>query len=573
MPEFGSHRDGEREVFDRTPIVALLQSAQAATEPRIVVHRIAVEDGRERDPGRAVAAGVELRPGQCLSSAPGGRLGGDGVFEQRGGRRRIAVVEQVEGPHVPVVDLAVRAHAHGESLPADTRSTACNALGSTVVPRSVSYHPLMPDATTTPPVPDGLMLRPFRALRFDATAATGPAQLGARLSPPYDVIDDAELAALESRDPHNAVRLILPRGGGERYAAAAGLLARWRSEGVLVADDEAALYVYECATADGHVQRGLVGSVGLARADAGIVLPHENTMAGPVADRLALTAATAANLEPIFLVYDGGGPASAAVAEAGSREPLATAVTADRVTHRLWAITDAERLDAIATDLAPRRAVIADGHHRYATYLAYQELRHAAGDGPGAWDYGLSFLVDASAFGPQVHAIHRVVPGLAPAEAAERAGSAFTVRALGGSLDEALLALEQAGKSGPAFLISAGAASGPRWLLTDPAPAALDTAIPAERSAAWRGLDVTVAHLLLIRRLWGCEDTEQVVGYQHDVESALRAAGAGVALLLNPTPVEDVVAVAAAGERMPRKSTLFTPKPATGLLIRALELG
>ena len=136
------------------------------------------------------------------------------------------------------------------------------------------------------------------------------------------------------------------------------------------------------------------------------MLPHENTMAGPVADRLALTEATQANLEPIYLVYSGGGAAAQAVSSVDGQEPLASA-SVDGVTHRIWAITDPETLRAIAGDLLPRRAVIADGHHRYATYLRHQADRHAAGAGAGPWDRGLALLVDASTYGPQVHAIHR----------------------------------------------------------------------------------------------------------------------------------------------------------------------
>ena len=112
---------------------------------------------------------------------------------------------------------------------------------------------------------------------------------------------------------------------------------------------------------------------------------------------------------------------------------------------------------------------------------------------------------------------------------------------------------------------------GSSWLLSEPDPQRLAAALPADRSAAFKRLDVTVAHLFLIRAVWGLEDTETVVDYRHDIPAALDAARAsgGSALLLNPTPVSDVAAVAAAGERMPRKSTLFVPKPATGLLIRA----
>lgn len=410
------------------------------------------------------------------------------------------------------------------------------------------------------PGPEGLRLSAFRALRFH-----GP-DLAPLLSPPYDVVDEDERRELESADPHNVVRLILPRDvGGEprsAYRAAAALLERWRSEDVLVPDDTPAVYVYEMAEGDSRT-RGLVGAVGLTPPEAGIVLPHENTMAGPVADRLALTEATQANLEPIYLVYSGGGAASQAVAAVDADEPLVT-VAVGGVTHRLWAITDADTLHAIAGDLLPRRAVIADGHHRYATYLRHQADRHAAGDGAGPWDRGLALLVDASTYGPQVHAIHRYVPGLVLDDAVSRAAAGFAVRDV--DADVALPELAEAG--GTAFLLT----DGDRWvLLTDPAKDQVDAALPAERSTAWRGLDVTVAHRLLIDRLWGLQDTEDVVGFEHDVPAAVAAARrtGGTALLLNPTPVEAVAAVAEAGERMPRKSTLFTPKPRTGLLIRA----
>ena len=411
------------------------------------------------------------------------------------------------------------------------------------------------------PRPTGLVLAPFRALRYDPDRV----DLARVLAPPYDVIDAQAQAELEARDPANVVRLTLPQD----YATAGRLLAEWRESGVLRPDAEPALYVYE-EQADGHVQRGLVGALGLTPAEDGIVLPHENTMAGPVADRLALMGAVEADLEPIFLVYDGGGAASRLVADVGSQEPVVDVTTPDGLRHRLWAVTDPGVLAEVALDLAGRRAVIADGHHRYATFLRYQADRHEAGDGTGAWDLGLALLVDGSAFGPQVHAIHRVVPGLSAADAAERARSGFRVDEVAGGIDEALEQLEKAGVRGASYVVTDGEQS---FLLSEPDAAGLSAALPAERSQAWRLLDVTIAHLYLIRVLWGLEDREGVVDFAHDVAEAvsLAKAAGGCALLLNPTPVADVAAVAAAGDRMPRKSTLFVPKPATGLLIRAFE--
>jgi uncharacterized protein (DUF1015 family) len=422
-------------------------------------------------------------------------------------------------------------------------------------------------SSANPPHPDGLVLAPFRALRYDPAAVDLPDVL----APPYDVIDDDDRRALEGRDPHNVVRLTLPQDevtDGDRYATAANRLGQWRTDRVLRADDAPALYVYEQA-ADGHAQRGIVGAIALTPPEDSIVLPHENTMAGPVADRLALLDATLTDLEMIFVVYDGGGAASRAVAAADDAEPLIDTRGPDGTRHRVWAIRDRSELDEIAADLHDRRAVIADGHHRYATFLRYQQQRHDAGDGEGPWDLGLAFLVDGSAFGPQVHAIHRAVPGLTPERAVEFAAAGFRVSEVAGGPQQAEDALSKAGVDGVAFAISDGGAHA--WLLTAPDPALLGAAMPTDRSAAWRRLDVAVAHQYLIGELWQLEDREDVVEFHHDTEAALAAARAsgGTALLLNPTPVADVAAVAAAGDRMPRKSTLFVPKPATGLLMRA----
>jgi uncharacterized protein (DUF1015 family) len=413
------------------------------------------------------------------------------------------------------------------------------------------------------PRPDGLVLAPFRALRYDP----GVVDVGSVLAPPYDVIDATERDALEARDAHNVVRLTLPRGGDDGYAAAAETMAAWRTEGVLVPDQTPAVYVYEQRTADGHVQRGLVGALGLSPPEDGIVLPHENTMSGTVADRLALMVTTESDLEMIFVVYDGGGPASRLVAEADRMPPLSDVADPAGVRHRVWSVTDPATLAELAADLHDRRVVIADGHHRYATFQAYQAQRHAAGDGPGPWDLGLAFLVDGSVFGPQVHAIHRAVPGLDATTAVQRAAAGFTVTDLD-SVDVAPEVLAAAGERGTAFVVSDGKQA---WLLSDPDRLAVEAALPADRSAAWRALDVAVAHRFLIATLWQVEDTEEAVEFHHDVASALRSAqdSGGTALLLNPTPVAAVAEVAAAGDRMPRKSTLFVPKPATGLLIRA----
>ena len=153
----------------------------------------------------------------------------------------------------------------------------------------------------------------------------GP-ELANLLCPPYDVIGPEERAALVAANPDNAVTVVLPEasGGGDQYATAAAILERWVASGQYRVDPHEYLYVYEMRTADGALTRGLLGAVELRDPVDGVILPHENTMAGPESDRLAQMSATEANVEPIYLVYDGGGAASAAVAErrdAGSARP------------------------------------------------------------------------------------------------------------------------------------------------------------------------------------------------------------------------------------------------------------
>ena len=408
----------------------------------------------------------------------------------------------------------------------------------------------------------GLSLAPFRATRFVADADA----LGRQLSPPYDVISAADRATLVQASPANVVRLILPEddearlGDGDRYAGAKALLQDWVDTGVLAVDSEAALFVYEMSTPEGSVTRGLLGAVELRDPDEGVILPHENTMAGPVSDRLALMSATEANLEPIYLVYDGGGAASELVASVSGQEPLSTATTPDGIQHRLWAVTDPAAHAAVADDLASRRALIADGHHRYATYRQLQADRHGE---PGPWDRGLTLLVDTSSYGPQVHPIHRVVALDWPRILELTRAAAEISEPMPVAAAQKLLAQTDGFAVALAHDDEAVVVSGLSSEVTR-------QALGADAGTALGELDITVLHRVLVEQVWQLSDTVDNVGYAHSVSEALEQArqDGRTAVLVRATPVQAVAAVAAAGERMPRKSTLFTPKPASGVVIR-----
>lgn len=410
----------------------------------------------------------------------------------------------------------------------------------------------------------GLRLEPLRALRPSANGAA----LAGLLCPPYDVIDAEQRAALLAGDPDNAVAVILPEApeGTDRYQAAADRLQSWVDSGHMQVDADPALYVYEMRDAGGAATRGLLGAIELRDPADGVILPHENTMAGPVADRLALMSATETNVEPIYLVYDGGGPASAAVASVDQAEPIAQATTADAITHTLWRLDDPDTLQAVAEDLATRRALIADGHHRYATYRELQQqLRQSHSAGP--WDFGLTLLVDSSSYGPQVHAIHRVVSIALDDALARLDGWDADVTELA-KPEQALAELEQRDvTAGFTVVLTDGNRS---YLVSDTGGRIRTASVHEGETATLTDLDVTVLHRGLVEQLWALEDTVDTVDYAHSVDEAARAARTrgATAVLLRPTPVAAVAAVAAAGARMPRKSTLFTPKPASGLVMR-----
>jgi uncharacterized protein (DUF1015 family) len=415
----------------------------------------------------------------------------------------------------------------------------------------------------------GLCLKPFRGLRYVRQRV---GSLAAVTSPPYDVVvrPDGQ-RHLETADPHNVVRLILPDAETPvaRHRKAARTLTSWLDEGVLAPDPRPAIYVYEQRDGD-HLQRGVIGALRLTPPEDGIVLPHEDVMPGPVADRAALMRATGANLEPLLLSYRQG-DATAAVVDrvAAGPEPLLATVTEDGVRHRLWALTDEADLTAVEADLSSHQALIADGHHRWATYRLLQSAHR-----PGtAWDYGLVLLVDTARYPLRVRAIHRVLPRLPLADALKAAHGTFRVRPLpGASLHEALGALAEAAADGNAFVL---AGDGGFHLLDRPDPAALAGSVPADRPAQWRRLDAAVLHSLLLDDVWKVPDSPEDIRYIHDTAAAVELAERlrGTAVLMHPVHEDVVRDLARQGVTMPRKSTSFGPKPASGLVMRSLELG
>ncbi|MEU7720132.1 DUF1015 domain-containing protein [Streptomyces tibetensis] len=417
----------------------------------------------------------------------------------------------------------------------------------------------------------GLELTPFRGLRYDPDRV---GSLAAVTSPPYDVVVRPDgLHHLESADPYNIVRLILPQAAtpSARNERAADTLRRWLSEGILTTDPEPGLYVYEQQHGDGMLQRGIIGALRVSDPGEQLVLPHEDVMPHVVADRAALMRATSANLEPLLLTYRGDGSTTATadlIERTAARPPLLATTTEDGFRHRLWSVTAPEDLATIQTDLARHQALIADGHHRWATY---RRLR-AEHPSPSPWDHGLVLLVDTARYPLRVRAIHRLLHDLPVAAAVAALEGHFRVRRLDVPLAEALETLADAACAGNAFLL---AGDGAFHLVDHPDPDLLARTIPADRPAAWRTLDATVLHTTLLDHVWRIsEDSPAHIAYIHDTAATVEKAerDGGTAVLMHPVREEVVRELARQGVTMPRKSTSFGPKPATGLVLRALDL-
>ncbi|MFI9807152.1 DUF1015 domain-containing protein [Streptomyces sp. NPDC052301] len=414
----------------------------------------------------------------------------------------------------------------------------------------------------------GLELTPFRGLRYDPDRV---GSLASVTSPPYDVVVRPDgVQHLQSADPHNIVRLILPQAGtpSARTEQAADTLRRWLDEGILTADPEPGLYVYEQRDGNGMLQRGVIGALRVSEPAEGVVLPHEDVMPPVVADRAALMRATRANLEPLLLTYRGNGATAEVVERTAERPPLLATTTEDGFHHRLWSITDPAEVARVQSDLARQQALIADGHHRWATYL---RLR-AEHPSPSPWDHGLVLLVDTARYPLRVRAIHRLLHGLPVADALAAVDGLFRVRHLDVPLSDALETLADASCAGNAFLL---AGDGSFHLLDRPDAGLLARTIPADRPSAWRSLDATVLHATLLEHVWHIpEDSPAHIAYIHDTAATVEKAerDGGTAVLMHPVREEVVRDLARQGVTMPRKSTSFGPKPASGLVLRALEI-
>ena len=429
-------------------------------------------------------------------------------------------------------------------------------------------------------------IAPLTPLRYDLSKLANG--LGDVVAPPYDVIDEAQKAALLARHPHNIARLILPNGEGDaKYANAAKMLEEWRAQNVFVRDTEPSFYRYDQTFLPpgggktGITRRGFLALVKLHPFSDRVVLPHERTLSGPKEDRLKLFRATKTNLSPGFMLYrDPRG---------NLNEPLETGdvitefSSGDGVHHVLARVTARDAIRAITEGVAKSTLLIADGHHRYETALRYRdEALTATSDARAEPRYFMTFLANGDDPNLVVFPTHRHVHSLTSFsfdELISKASTTFVVKALplNTNSDVATKELADAAKKGPSVcVLGKGGRAAILTLRAD-----VDLAAHAQlgqKIEVLRKTDVAVLHSGILEPLLGITPEMQAsktnIWYPQDARAAHAdlEGGKGQALfLMNATPVGQVRDVAEAGEVMPQKSTFFYPKVLTGLCIHTLD--
>ena len=391
---------------------------------------------------------------------------------------------------------------------------------------------------------------PFHALRF-----TDNGNLGVYCAPPYDVLSDYDRQQLAAQSALNIVHIDLPIADppSDAYANASHLLQSWIKDGVLQRDDEPSLTLYRTSFTDetGKSRNivGVIGSLEVVDEGAGGVLPHEQTTPKAKTDRLDLTRATDANLSPVWGLSTKIG-LSALLSEPG--EPVGSVVDAEGVIHSVERVVDKSRIESICAAVSSSPVVIADGHHRYAISRTFRdEVRARTQSKDTGAELTLTYINELVEEQLSVAAIHRFYNG-ASADDLRRALTQFYTFEDATSVDDKTL--QEMNKRGSLVFID------------------------DRMSVSWMtpkvGVFDSIRELDSARLEYALAGVDHTVGYQHgatEVQELVASGRATAAILIRPVSVDEIKRTANEGLLMPPKSTFFTPKLRTGLVMRELK--
>lgn len=422
-------------------------------------------------------------------------------------------------------------------------------------------------------------IQPFRGVLYDQSTV----HLDDVVAPPYDVISTEQQEKLYERNPYNVVRLILGREE-DRYSSAAGHLQEWLEKRVLVREAKPALYIltqtFIGANGKEVVRKGFIALCRLEEFDKKIVLPHEKTLAKPREDRLKIFNATNANLSQIFSLYPDSEKAIDRVLNGYQHtEPLID-VMFEEVQNRLWRLEDEEKIGQVRELMNRNQVLIADGHHRYETALAYRDLMRAKNPhhtGNELYNYVMMFLTNIDDEGLVIYPTHRIVHSLSGFDAKMFLGGLeqhFILREFKDS-EDLLKALNSSSVRSLGFMIRGESVC---YLGTLKPTSIASQLVVDDIPREVKELDVTLLHSVILRDLLGisveAQEQKRNIDYVRNAADAMAAVESGkaqIACLMNATKIEEVRAVAKAGFTMPQKSTYFFPKLVSGLVLNLLS--
>ncbi len=418
------------------------------------------------------------------------------------------------------------------------------------------------------------IVKGFNGMRFSEAAGT----LESLTCPPYDIISEEQRLAYLETNKNNVIRLELPKGD-DPYAQAGEVLKAWLTDGTLIREGKDSVYIYEeeFKVKDTVMSiKGMIAAVKLEEFDKGIVLPHEETLSKAKTDRLNLMKATGCNFSQIYSLYmDEEGKTKTLIDECSDGTPDLELTDEAGVTHRMWIVSNPTTVAKLCGDFADRKLYIADGHHRYETGINYRNYCRENGTPEGAdSDYIMMMLVDMENDGLVVFPTHRLVRDLENFDKdamLDAAKENFEITHETGvdTIESKLDAYYKEGKK--AYALYCG---GDEWdLLVLRDIAVMESVLPG-CSDALRGLDVSVLHSLVLENCLGIDKENMAaqinLTYTRVFDEAIEGVKSGkfqCAFILNPTRVEEIRDVAAAGEKMPQKSTYFYPKLITGMVM------
>lgn len=426
------------------------------------------------------------------------------------------------------------------------------------------------------------IIKPFRGLLYNQKAVGNPAKV---ITPPYDVITPRQQARYYKSHPKNFIRIDLGRrskkdsASNNRYTRAGEFFERWIKEGVFTKDNVSSIYIYSQEYKEAGRSKARLGFISLAKLEedrARGFLPHEKTFSGPKMDRLRLMKEVKANLSPIFsIVFDDNKKIMRILKGAADRQRPILDVEFEGTGNKIWRMSDEGLITKLSRAIRNKRALIADGHHRYEVALEFRKAmeRSKKRQQTNAYDYVMMYFATSDKDGLTILPTHRMVEGISSASFSSRivkikeffdiryAGTKKDMLSLMRSRGRHVIGAYLGGKDYFCLVLKRKDAGG---------------LIKSKHSVYWRNLDVVILHNLILEKIFGMKGVhaESFIHFTRDPKAAFNWVDEKknrAAFFLNPPALEDIKNIVKRRERMPHKTTYFYPKPPSGLVINRLE--